>query len=250
MTVSQAKFSNNLSLIQFSSTAAHVIQIRSFANYRLRNAQNTGTHPQRLCYFWFWATKEYCIADVSTKTSVSVGKASVGGNWGKWYTSLDFQKKGEGCTQRGRNRVAGLWGRRRPPHCPGLSLPAPLGGSPSGCHREPADSSPLPHSARSRGARTLLNAVCRVIFTLRSPLPARDWGLSWQALSSTTRPPLQSLLCPRSLLRLRPQPPFPAPLTVCFPAAAHFGRAPMQSPQEIIQTPSYLMAPRNLCAQG
>lgn len=55
---------------------------------------------------------------------------------------------------------------------------------------------------------------------------------------------------PHRVLCLRRQLPLTVQPTVCFPLDAHFGRTPTPLPPEIIQTPSWLSAPRNLCTRG
>lgn len=55
---------------------------------------------------------------------------------------------------------------------------------------------------------------------------------------------------PHRVICLRRQLPLTVQPTVCFPLDAHFGRTPTPLPPEIIQTPSWLSAPRNLCTRG
>lgn len=178
-----------------------------------------------------------------------------GGSWGNCYVSR-FSKKVKGCIQR-RKGVFCRWRRRcrLPPSSP-----------PRNCHSRPpgvrlpevTGSSLTLHLALlgSRcGARTLLNAVCRAAFAMRSPRPpgTRDAptsaglrhlpaapGPAPPALGSPPATPISTALSRPSRIRK----------AICDLPTAHVGRGPRQQPWKIIQTPLQLLAPRILCARS
>lgn len=150
-------------------------------------------------------------AEVATKTPLSVRKQVCAGCWGNRYTSPDFQNR-ERMYPEGAGKCFLPLGAPPSPTPPGLSSVSSPRSSPSGCHRELADSSPRRLREGCGGAGP---PERRLQGCLRAALSAAPGTRDAPAGAGLRHPPPRwGLHHPRSGVRrrLRSQPPFPAPL--------------------------------------